>query len=157
MQTFEVVNNGMVYEARKLVEGGGGLEDVVVLSATMKVLSPLTVRQGLDGPVLATMDHNLAQTVFECHDGSGAKIAELSFAWFTITPGFTLKMGTKEYKVEEREPSHFSCIDESGTKLMVIDADKHFFSADRWRVSFADEFPAPLALLSVVALKQRRA
>jgi hypothetical protein len=158
MKSFEVVSNGMVYEARNLTEGPGGLADTVMLSATLQLGTPkLVVREGLDGPIVASMDHNLAQTVFECHGAAGDTLAELSFAWFTVKNGFSLKIGAHDYKVEEREPSRFSCVDESGSTLMIIEAEKHFFSADRWRVSFAEQFPAPLALLSVVALKQRRA
>lgn len=158
MKSFEVVSNGMVYEARHFTEGAGGLADTVMLSAMLQLGAPkLVVREGLDGPVVASMDHNLTQTVFQCHGASGETLAELSFAWFTVKNGFSLKIGAHDFKVEEREPSRFSCVDESGKTLMVIEAEKHFFSADRWTVSFADQFPAPLALLSVVALKQRRA
>lgn len=157
MKSFEVVSNGVVYEARHLTEGAGGLADTVMLSASLQLGDKLVVREGLNGPVVASMDHNLAQTVFQCHGGSGETLAELSFAWFTVKNGFALKMGEHEYKVEERKPSLFSCVSETGATLMIIEAEKHFLGADRWRVSFAEQFPAPLALLSVVALRQRRA
>ncbi len=157
MNKFEVVENGMDYEARDLVEGPSGIATAVLFNATLKVgSSKLVVRQG--DKALAAMDHNVAQTKFEITGASDEKIAELSFAWVSVKKSFTLTLKGTDYKVEENvTESSWACHDAAGKTLMLIEAEKHFFSADHWRVTFTADIPAELAFLAVVALKQRRA
>jgi hypothetical protein len=170
MISFEVVEKGPRYEARELSEGPRGIETAVALTAKAPLGSPeLVVRQGAEGPVVASMHHNVTRTKFDCRGPSGEPLAELTFAWFTLRKGFTLKVGANDYKVVELEPGRFSCADSSGNVAMVIEVDKRSSLVDwltfplsmlspranRSKVSFIERIPPALAFASVLALNKR--
>ncbi len=155
MKNHEIRSTGSKHEVYAWRESAGALHAEVLFSVSGSIASnKLTMTEGTDGRVVASLTHNVAQTKWEWHDAENAVRGSIVFPWLSLKKKFTMESGGQEFVVEGVHDGFVCKSADGASTLLVLRVEK---GGDKYsHVVAVDAIPAELALFAVVALRERR-
>jgi len=149
--TQRLLSLGAVYEVRQ--EGGND----VIMTAKGKVIAitpSITLVEGSEGAVVATLKGNFLKTVFTAYDANNNVLAVIKFPLIPIFMNFTLTIGETVYKVKR---ALLSLVFSDGSKEVPanIEISKKVGFKDKFSVVANDSIKKEVAILTAVTVDQK--